>query len=1287
MIRHVALSLVVVASLLQVSPAGLTKASPPGSVGPVSAKMSVPATLGDVPGTTSDWLAVVEEDIRDSEYNITWQKDTYLVDVEAAYQAPNRAHNLRTYFTPQGIRVIPRVFEGDEPPWAWGLTLSGYGYADRVLPVAAVTPQGAANRIEYERDLLTEWYVNDEHGLEQGFTLRAHPESTNADQPSVVVLDLALGGNLKPQMSADGAAVEFITLGGVRVLRYSDLHAYDATGRSLAADMRIIAGDAQSAEPLASHGPEWTVRIVVDDGDAVYPITVDPRGTGYDWAFQSDQEGAWLGISVATAGDVNGDGYSDVIVGANQYDNGQTNEGRIYVFHGSATGLSGAANWWTESNQANADFGHSVGTAGDINGDGYSDIIVGAPEYDNGQMDEGRIYVYHGSAAGLSGLNTWTAECNQANARFGQSVGTAGDVNGDGYSDVIVGAHWYDNGQSSEGRAYVYHGSGTGLCASPAWTAESNQAGAWFGFSVGTAGDVNGDGHSDVIVGARYYSGGESYEGRAYVYSGSATGLVTTPAWTAESNQAGARFGESAGTAGDVNGDGYSDVIVGAPYYDNGQDNEGRAYVYHGSATGLAGTSAWTAESDQEDAWLGESVAAAGDVNGDGYCDIIVGAPAYDNGEDNEGRAYIYNGSPLGLATTHDWTIEGGQEGADLGNSVATAGDVNGDGLSDVIVGARLYDGGQTDEGRAYVFHGAATGLSTTHAWIAESNQTSALFSRSVGTAGDVNGDGYSDVIVGAPYYDNGQDNEGRAYIYHGSALGLSTMPNRWLEGNQAHAHFGKSVGTAGDVNGDGYSDVIVGAPEHDNEEMEEGRAYIYHGSATGLSSTANWVAESDRADALFGYSVGTAGDVNGDGYSDVIVGAPGYYDEETAGGRAYVYHGSASGLSAAANWTAESDRDGADFACSVGTAGDINGDGYSDIIIGASRHQNGQTYEGRAFVYHGSRAGLVTTAGWTAESNQANADFGYSVGTAGDVNGDGYSDVIVGARWYDGGQTNEGRAYVYHGSLTGLSTAAEWTAESDQEGAHFGSSAASAGDVNGDGYSDVIVGARYYDNGQADEGRAYVYHGSDTGLYTGAAWNAESDQEGATFGHSVGAAGDVNGDGYGDVIIGAPSHDLGQVDEGRAFVYYGNGGDGVQLLPRQMRSDGLSPIAYLGRSDSETAFQVRLIGRMPLGREDVRLQWQVAPLGVAFTGPGVISGISGWQEALPGGTLMSQAVGGLEPGMAYHWRVRLLYRPGNALGLQASRWVHMSWSGWSETDLRTAKVYLLCLPLVLRSY
>ena len=111
-----------------------------------------------------------------------------------------------------------------------------------------------------------------------------------------------------------------------------------------------------------------------------------------------------------------------------------------------------------------------------MNGDGYADVIVGASYYDNGQTDEGRAYVYHGSAAGLSATAAWTAESDQAGAYFGGSVATAGDVNGDGYSDVIVGASSYDNGEADEGRAYVYHGSAAGLSATPAWTAESDQA-------------------------------------------------------------------------------------------------------------------------------------------------------------------------------------------------------------------------------------------------------------------------------------------------------------------------------------------------------------------------------------------------------------------------------------------------------------------------------------------------------------------------------------------------------------------------------------------------------------------------------------------------------------------------------------------------------------------------------------------------------------------------------------------------------------------------------------------
>ena len=192
-------------------------------------------------------------------------------------------------------------------------------------------------------------------------------------------------------------------------------------------------------------------------------------------------------------------------------------------------------------------------------------------------------------------------------------------------------------------------------------------------------------------------------------------------------------------------------------------------------------------------------------------------------------------------------------------------------------------------------------------------------------------------------------------------------------------------------------------------------------------------------------------------------------------------------------------------YGVEVASAGDVNGDGYGDVIVGAWTYSNGQTQEGRSYAYHGSASGLNSTAQWTVESDQANADFGISVSSAGDVNGDGFSDVIVGA-WRGGNQSQEGRIYVYHGSATGLSAMADWTAESDQVNARLGISVATAGDVNGDGYSDVIAAALYYSNGQLDEGRAFVYHGSPAGLSATADWTAESDQTGAHCGYVASA-------------------------------------------------------------------------------------------------------------------------------------------------------------------------------------
>ena len=1193
----------------------------------------------------SSWFAEVRDRIQQEEYHVTYQTEA----ATPGYQAPNRAQGLRICFRPERIVVLPR---GEEAPsWQLGLTLQGYGREGRRETLRAPMLRVQGPKIAYDRGPLEEWYVNRPEGLEQGFTIARRPPGNGA-----LVVEMALKGGWRGRLSSDGEHVQLQDENGRTQLHYGKLKVQDAQDRELAASLSAV-GD--------------RLRIEVQDADARYPIVVDPLLTTASWTAEGDQAGAWFGFSVATAGDVNGDGYSDVIVGAPLYDNGQIAEGRAFVYHGAASGLSASANWTAEGNQIAASFGRSVSTAGDVNGDGYWDVIIGAYYYDGGQTDEGQALVYYGSASGLGTSPDWTDEGNQAEAYFGYSVSTAGDVNGDGYSDVIVGAYYYDGSLTDGGRALVYHGSASGPSATPDWTVDGAQAFALFAISVSSAGDVNGDGYADVVVGAPLYTNGQIGEGKAFVYHGSASGLSTTPAWTTEADQAGANYGWSVSAAGDVNGDGYAEVIVGARYYSNGHSSEGRAFVYHGSASGLNSSANWTTEGDQDGADFGFFVSTAGDVNGDGYADVIIGAPGYANGQTNEGRTFVYQGSSSGLGASAIWTAESNQDNAFLGYSVSTAGDVDGDGYSDVVVGSHMYDNGQTNEGRAFAYHGSPAGLSTSAGWTAESGQNEAWFGYSVSTAGDVNGDGYADVIIGAYAYDGGQTNEGRAFVYHGAASGLGTSAAWTTESNQAGALFGWSVSTAGDVNGDGYSDVVIGACQYDNGQTEEGRAFVYHGSASGLNAAAAWTAESDQALAHFGFSVSTVGDVNGDGRAEVIVGAPAYSNGQAAEGRAWVYHGSSSGLSSSAAWTAESNQVGAQLGFSVRTAGDVNGDGYSDAIVGAPSYSSGQTGEGGAFVYHGSSAGLSGSANWTAEGNQIGAALGWSVATAGDVNGDGYSEVVVGAPGYGNGQLGEGRAFVYHGAASGLNASASWTAESDQAGAAFGHCVAAAGDVNGDGYSDVIVGARYYDDGQTDEGGAFVYHGSSSGLDASAAWTGQSDQTEAWFGFSVATAGDVNGDGYSDVLVGAYAYDNGVTDEGRAFLYYGNAGLGLAVRPRQLRSNATTPIDHLGVSDQHNCFYVAALGRSPMGRDRLKLEWEAKLLGTALNGSGTSAGAS-FQDTQTGGYSFSEKVDGLTESKAYHWRARFRYRPGNLMGLVASRWFSPFPNGWQEQDLKT---------------
>jgi hypothetical protein len=1247
-------------------------------VGPADAAVDLPS------GASADWWATTQEAIRKSEYNITWQEQTYLPDVPAAYQAPNRASNLRTYFTPTGPVVIPRVWNeaATTPPWRWQMSLAAWGRegTSQTVPPAAI--QIHENLIEYRREGLVEWYRNDEDGLAQGFAIERAGISTS---PSSFVLELAPSGDLTPRLTTDGAAIEFLTQDDLTVLRYGLLSATDATGRTLAGRL-LLSGSA--------------IALDVDDSAAVYPIQVNAAITGlpdtWNWKVEGNAAEAEFGYAVSTAGDVNGDGYSDVIVGAPGFDGGQPGEGRAYVYHGSPAGLSDTPAWQKESDQIDAGFGLAVSTAGDVNGDGYADVIVGAPYWEStaGQAEEGGIWVYHGAfMTGLSTVPSGHAEGDQPGAYLGIAVSTAGNVNGDGYADVIAGASHYNNGQSEEGIVRVWHGSSTGIGTVPNWQAESNQADAHFGNSVSTAGDVDGDTFADVIIGSPEYTDGQADEGAAFVWHGSANGVNNdvdgTPAnaeWTTQSNQASALLGVDVNTAGDVNGDGFADVIVGAPYYTNGQTSEGGTWVYHGSASGLSTTSATHDEGNQAGARFGTSVATAGDVNGDGYADVIIGAPDYTNGEDDEGRVWVWHGSADGLSVSHDWRAEGNQADAHFGNSAATAGDVNGDGYSDVIVGARGYHNPSANEGAAFVYHGSPATLSDTADWTKRSNQEGAYFGWSLGTAGDVNGDGYADIVVGAPLWDSGQTNEGAAWIYHGSAAGLISAPAWYQQRDQANAQFGYSVGTAGDVNGDGYSDVVVGAPYYGSPEDDEGWAFVYHGSAGGLGTTPAWQKDSDQVGAQFGFSVGTAGDVNGDGYSDVIVGAPLTNHGQTDEGVAWVYMGAASGLEIIPAWHTEGDYADGQFGYSVGTAGDVNADGYSDVIVGAPYWADDALNEGRAWVYHGSASGLQTTLAWHAESNQYGARLGWSVATAGDVNGDGYSDVIVGAPyWGDGGLTSEGKVWVFHGSSSGLNAASAWSREAGQNGAYYGYAASTAGDVNGDGYADVIIGAPHMTGSVSDEGTARVYCGSATGLRTSLDWIDGGGQTLSWYGMAVGTAGDVNGDGYAEVIVGAKDYNEVYINEGKVFLYFGNASAGVSLRPRQARFGSSTPIAPLGRSDSMNGFRLYTEMWTPFGRGGVQQEAEIKPLGVPFNGADT-RWWGFWQSVVPG-TDRYMAFSHLSAGTPYHWRIRLHYDPATTPFMPTSRWITRPWNGWTETDLRTPVGNGVVLPLVLRNH
>jgi len=394
-------------------------------------------------------------------------------------------------------------------------------------------------------------------------------------------------------------------------------------------------------------------------------------------------------------------------------------------------------------------------------------------------------------------------------------------------------------------------------------------------------------------------------------------------------------LGYSVASAGDVNGDGKADFIVGAPNAaPGGPSAAGSAYLYSGATGSLLFQKNGTAPGDE----LGYSVAGVGDLNGDGKADFIVGSPGGNPGgpmEDDTSSAYLYSGADGSLLFQKDGGVIDY-----LGCSVAGAGDVNGDGKADFIVGARFASpGGLFDAGSAYLYSGADGSLLYQKNGAAASDE----LGYSVAGAGDVNGDGKADFIVGAPFADpGGLVYAGSVYLYSGADGSLLLQKD-----GAAHDLLGHSVASAGELNGDGKADFIVGAAAASPDWLTfAGSAFVYSGATGALLLQINGAAERDN----FGSSVAGAGDLNGDGKADFIVGAPaagpGGLDYA---GSAYVYSGATGALLLQINGAAVDDV----LGISVADAGDVDGDGKAEFIVGAFAADPGGLFAaGSAFVY-----------------------------------------------------------------------------------------------------------------------------------------------------------------------------------------------------------------------------------------------------------------------------------------------------------------------------------------------
>jgi hypothetical protein len=419
-----------------------------------------------------------------------------------------------------------------------------------------------------------------------------------------------------------------------------------------------------------------------------------------------------FGISVAYVGDINGDGYEDALVGANRYTERHPNQGLIAVYYGKAGGLSDSPGHLITLPVAGAEYGRTVAAGGDINDDGYADILTAAPF--GGPDGQGVVFVDYGSPDGLVLGPKLIGP--MPGDRFGFAL-AAGDINNNGFTDVIVGAPGYqgDDGLTDSGAVFLYYGGPDGIDTEWAWRVESFQEGGQLGYAV-AVGDFTGNGFNDIAIGAKHYNTDPVDNGAVFVFYGSGQGPGGGPVatldnadWAYYGEASDHYFGAALASGGDVNGNGFDDLIVGAPGYGLSGERWGALYGFWGSASGLTGELPdWFATEYEPGSMLGTAVAIAGDTNDNGFDEVVAGAPmAFPSPnfplvntlqEEPPGVTYLYLGSESGPGSFRDLYLTSDRPGSRFGHALSA----NGGG--GILVGAPQYTVNETAYGAAFGF-------------------------------------------------------------------------------------------------------------------------------------------------------------------------------------------------------------------------------------------------------------------------------------------------------------------------------------------------------------------------------------------------------------------------------------------------------------------------------------------------------------------------------------------------------------------------------------------------------